>query len=59
MLDSYAYDPAGLLAAATDAMGRATNYFYDGDQELIATQTLTLDRHRAGRPPTPTTARGT
>ncbi len=41
VLDSYAYDPAGLLAAATDAMGRATNYFYDGDQELIATQTLT------------------
>ena len=29
MLDSYAYDPAGLLAAQTDAMGRITNYTYD------------------------------
>jgi RHS repeat-associated protein len=38
VLDSYAYDPAGLLAATTDAMGRITNDFYDGNQDLIATQ---------------------
>jgi RHS repeat-associated protein len=36
-LDSYTYDPAGLLAATTDAMGRITNYTYDHDQHLIAT----------------------
>ena len=44
VLDSYAYDPAGLLAAATDAMGRITNYFYNTQQQLIATQNLTLGR---------------
>jgi RHS repeat-associated protein len=38
VLDSYAYDPAGLLAATTDAMGRITNYFYNADDELITTQ---------------------
>jgi RHS repeat-associated protein len=38
VVDSYAYDPAGLLAATTDAMGRITNYFYNADDELIATQ---------------------
>ena len=38
VLDSYTYDPGGLLAAVTDAMGRITNYFYDGNQDLIATQ---------------------
>ncbi len=36
VLDSYAYDPAGLLASATDAMGRITNYTYDHNQDLIA-----------------------
>ena len=36
-LDSYAYDPAGLLATTTDAMGRITNYLYNGDEELVAT----------------------
>ena len=41
VLDSFAYDPAGLLAAATDAMGRTTNYFYNGNRQLIATQNLT------------------
>jgi RHS repeat-associated protein len=41
VLDAYAYDPAGLLATATDAMGRSTNYFYDGDDELIAAESLT------------------
>jgi RHS repeat-associated protein len=41
VVDSYAYDPSGLLAAATDAMGRSTNYFYNGDDELVATQNLT------------------
>ena len=35
VLKSSAYDPAGLLAATTDAMGRITNYTYDHDQELI------------------------
>jgi RHS repeat-associated protein len=39
-LDSYAYDPAGLLATATDAMGRSTSYFYNSDQELIASRQL-------------------
>jgi RHS repeat-associated protein len=40
VLDSYTYDPAGLLAATTDAIGRITNYTYDHDQHLIAaTQT--------------------
>ena len=39
VLDSYAYDPAGLLAATTDAMGRITNYTYDHDQDVIATTT--------------------
>jgi RHS repeat-associated protein len=38
VVDSYAYDPAGQLAAVTDAMGRITNYFYNADDELIATQ---------------------
>lgn len=41
VLDSYAYDPAGLLAATTDAMGRTTNYTYNGDEELTASQELT------------------
>jgi RHS repeat-associated protein len=36
-LQSDSYDPAGLLAATTDAMGRTTNYTYDHDQHLIAT----------------------
>ena len=35
VLDSYAYDPAGLLAAVTDAMGRTTNYQYNGDEQLV------------------------
>jgi RHS repeat-associated protein len=39
VLDSYAYDPAGLLAAATDALGRTTNYTYDTNQDLIAATT--------------------
>ncbi|MGH3159997.1 MAG: LamG-like jellyroll fold domain-containing protein [Streptosporangiaceae bacterium] len=40
VLQSDAYDPAGLLASTTDAMGRITNYAYDPGQELIAvTQT--------------------
>jgi len=41
VVDSYAYDPAGLLATATDAMGRSTNYFYNDDEKLIATENLT------------------
>ena len=41
VLSSDAYDPAGLLASATDAMGRSTNYFYNGNQSVIATQNLT------------------
>jgi RHS repeat-associated protein len=41
VVDSYAYDPSGLLATATDAMGRSTSYFYNGDDELVATQNLT------------------
>ncbi len=36
-LQSDSYDPAGLLAATTDAIGRTTNYTYDRDQHLIAT----------------------
>jgi RHS repeat-associated protein len=40
VLDSYAYDPAGLLAAATDAMGRTTNYQYNGDEELVSASDL-------------------
>jgi RHS repeat-associated protein len=39
VLDAYTYDPAGLLAATTDAMGRITNYVYDHDQELIESST--------------------
>jgi RHS repeat-associated protein len=38
VLYSYTYDPAGLLAAVTDAMGRITNYFYNANQNLIASQ---------------------
>jgi RHS repeat-associated protein len=38
VLDSYAYDPSGLLASATDAMGRITTYSYDNNQDLIAVQ---------------------
>jgi RHS repeat-associated protein len=34
VLKSYAYDPAGLLAATTDAMGRITNYTYDHHEDL-------------------------
>lgn len=41
VLSSSAYDPAGLLAAATDAMGRTTNYFYDSRQKLLASRILT------------------
>ena len=37
VVDAYTYDPAGLLAATTDAMGRITNDTYDHDQELIET----------------------
>jgi RHS repeat-associated protein len=37
VLNAYTYDPAGLLAATTDAMGRITNYTYDHNQELIET----------------------
>lgn len=36
VLNAYTYDPAGLLAATTDAMGRITNYTYDHNQDLIA-----------------------
>jgi YD repeat-containing protein len=36
VLSSDAYDPAGLLAAKTDAMGRITNYTYDHNQDLVA-----------------------
>lgn len=39
VLDAYSYDPAGLLASVTDAMGRITNYTYDHDQELVAATT--------------------
>ncbi len=41
MLESDAYDPAGLLAATTDAMGRITNYAYayDNDQKLDESST--------------------
>ena len=39
VLESDAYDPAGLLAATTDAMGRITNYAYDNDQELDESST--------------------
>jgi RHS repeat-associated protein len=39
VLKSDAYDPAGLLAATTDAMGRITNYAYDNDQELDESST--------------------
>jgi RHS repeat-associated protein len=38
VLDSYSYDPAGLLASTTDAMGRITNYTYDNNQDLIASE---------------------
>jgi RHS repeat-associated protein len=33
VVDSYSYDPAGLLASATDALGRITSYGYDNNQE--------------------------
>ncbi|MGP4105033.1 LamG-like jellyroll fold domain-containing protein, partial [Nonomuraea sp. KM90] len=33
-LESYAYDPAGRLAAQSDAMGRKTSYTYFGDNLL-------------------------
>ncbi|MFE3185527.1 LamG-like jellyroll fold domain-containing protein [Streptomyces violascens] len=36
VLDSRAYDPAGLLASDTDAMGRTTSYSYDWDQQLTS-----------------------
>ena len=39
VLDSYTYDPAGLLAASTDAMGRITNYGYDHNQDLVSVTT--------------------
>ncbi len=41
VLDSYAYDPAGLEASATDAMGRTTSYFYNTNEQPVATQNLT------------------
>ena len=39
VLESYEYDPAGLPAAVTDAMGRITNFDYDSDQELLEAST--------------------
>jgi RHS repeat-associated protein len=39
VLTASTYDPAGLLKATTDAMGRITNYAYDPDQELIESST--------------------
>ncbi len=39
VLESYEYDPAGMLAAQTDAMGRITNYTHDNDQELSGAST--------------------
>lgn len=50
VLDSYAYDPAGQLAAVKDAMGRITNYTYDFNQDLIAvTQTDASTTPTTGR----------
>jgi RHS repeat-associated protein len=49
---SYTYDPAGLVAATTDAMGRITNYTYDTNQDLIASTTTDAST-------TPTTGRQT
>jgi len=39
VLASYGYDPAGLLASKTDAMGRTTTYSYDTDRELSTATT--------------------
>jgi RHS repeat-associated protein len=39
VLKSSAYDPAGLLAATTDAMGRTTNYGYDNNETMIESKT--------------------
>ncbi|MGW8329913.1 RHS repeat-associated core domain-containing protein [Streptomyces sp. NPDC055897] len=38
VLDSREYDPAGLLAFDTDAMGRTTRYTYDWDQKLLQSE---------------------
>jgi RHS repeat-associated protein len=38
VLDSYAYDQAGLEGSVTDAMGRVTNYLYDANQDLVASR---------------------
>ncbi|NVK80021.1 LamG-like jellyroll fold domain-containing protein [Streptomyces morookaense] len=35
VVDSRAYDPAGLLASDTDAMGRTTGYYYNWNHQLI------------------------
>lgn len=39
VIDSNAYDPAGLLASTTDAMGRITNYTYYFNQDLLSATT--------------------
>jgi RHS repeat-associated protein len=50
VLDSYAYDPAGLLASTTDALGRITNDAYDPGERLIAvTQTDASTSPTTGR----------
>ncbi|MEV5283126.1 HYD1 signature containing ADP-ribosyltransferase family protein [Streptomyces sp. NPDC052811] len=45
VLDSRAYDPSGLLASDTDAMGRPTTYGYDWNQQL--TQSYLANFHEA------------
>jgi RHS repeat-associated protein len=40
VLESYAYDPAGLLRSETDAMGRITDYVPDNDQKLAESFTV-------------------
>ena len=62
VLESDAYDPAGLLAAQTDAMGRITNYAYDHDQELASRRPRRRARRlrrarRRDRAPPPRSAR--
>ncbi len=39
VLAAYSYDPSGLLAASTDALGRITNYAYNGAHQLIEAST--------------------
>jgi YD repeat-containing protein len=58
VLDSDAYDPAGLLASTTDAAGRITNYAYDNDQELIESSS-TQACSASGTEPGPCTSMGT